>query len=206
MNTAINSVLPLAQPFSGFPWFYSGTETVGSIPNGDIVDWVLVDLRDAPTVDAALPATSIGMQAAFLRNDGKIVDLTGSPVISFTNTSVANNLFVVVYPRNHIPVISGNPVTQTGGVYTYDFSTGENQARGGANGHKDIGSGVWGMFSGNSNGDYDVNDTDKDTNWMSEVGTSGYLSSDVNMDGQSNNQDKNDMWVPNNGESSQVPQ
>jgi hypothetical protein len=62
------------------------------------------------------------------------------------------------------------------------------------------------MFSGNSNGDYDVNDTDKDTNWMSEVGTSGYLSSDVNMDGQSNNQDKNDMWVPNNGESSQVPQ
>jgi PKD repeat protein len=206
MNTAINSVLPLAQPFSGFPWFYSGTETVGSIPNGDIVDWVLVDLRDAATVDAALPATSIGMQAAFLRNDGKIVDLTGSPVISFANTSVANNLFVVVYPRNHIPVISGNPVTQTGGVYTYDFSTGENQARGGANGHKDIGSGVWGMFSGNSDGDYNVNDTDKDTNWMSEVGTSGYLSSDVNMDGQSNNQDKNDMWVPNNGKASQVPQ
>ncbi len=40
MNTAINSVLPLSQPFSGFPWFYLGTESVVSIPNGNIVDWV----------------------------------------------------------------------------------------------------------------------------------------------------------------------
>ncbi len=206
MNTNINSLLPLSQPFSGFPWFYSGTESVAAIPNGDIVDWVLVDIRDAATVGAATPATSIGMQAAFLRNDGKIVDLNGDPVISFANASVTNSLFVVIFPRNHVPVISGNAVTQTGGVYTYDFSSGENQVRGGANGHKDIGAGVWGMFSGNSNGDYNVDDTDKDTNWMSEAGSSGYLSSDVNMDGQSNNKDKNDMWVPNNGASSQVPQ
>ena len=206
MNTGINTVLPLSQPFSGFPWFYPGTESVGTIPNGDIVDWVLVDIRDAATVDNAAPATSIGMQAAFLRNDGKIVDLNGDPVITFSGASVNDNLFVVVYPRNHIPVISANAVTQTGGVYTYNFSTAEGQARGGAAGHKSIGGGVWGMFSGNSNGDNDINDTDKDTNWMSEVGTSGYLSSDVNMDGQSNNQDKNDMWVPNNGKSSQVPQ
>ena len=206
MNTAINSVLPLSQPFSGLPWSYGGTESVGSVPGANIVDWVLIDIRDAATVDAATPATSIGKQAAFLRNDGKVVDLTGNPVISFANTTVSGNLYVAVFPRNHIAVISANAVTQTGSVYTYDFSTGENQARGGANGHKDLGSGVWGMFSGNSNGDYNVNDTDKDTNWMSEVGTSGYLSSDVNMDGQSNNQDKNDMWVPNNGKSSQVPQ
>ncbi len=163
-------------------------------------------IRDAATVDVATPGTSIGMQAAFLRNDGKIVDLTGNTIIIFEGASVNDNLFVVIFSRNHIPVISGNAAAQSGDVYTYNFSTGENQARGGANGHKDLGSGVWGMFSGNSNGDFDVNDTDKDINWMSEVGTSGYLSSDVNMDGQSNNRDKNDMWVPNNGKSSQVPQ
>ncbi len=206
LNTDLNSILPLSQPFSGFPWFYSGTESVATVPNGDIVDWVLVDIRDAADAASATPATSIGMQAAFLRNDGKIVGLDGDPVISFSNASVANNLFVVVFPRNHVPVISGNAVTQTGGVYTYDFSTAAGQALGGANGHKDLGGGVWGMFSGNSNGDYNVNDADKDTNWKSEAGMSGYLSSDVNMDGESNNVDKNDMWVPNNGKSSQVPQ
>ncbi len=206
MNTAVNSILPLAQPFSGSPWNYSGSESVSSIPGSDIVDWVLVDIRDASNAALATPATSIGMQAAFLRNDGKIVGLNGDPVISFSNTSVANNLFVVIFPRNHVPVISGNAVIKTGGVYTYDFSTAAGQALGGANGHKDLGGGVWGMFSGNSNGDYNVNDADKDTNWKSEAGMSGYLSSDVNMDGESNNVDKNDMWVPNNGKSSQVPQ
>ena len=111
-----------------------------------------------------------------------------------------------MFSRNHIPVISANAVIKTGSEYNYDYSTGENQVLGGANGHKDLGSGVWGMFSGNSNGDYNVNDTDKNVNWMDEAGLSGYLSSDVNMDGQSNNKDKNESWLPNRGKGSYVPQ
>ncbi len=206
MNTGINSVLPISQPFSAAPWNYQGTETVSAIPGTDIVDWVLIDLRDTTSADLAIPSTSIGMQAAFLRNDGRVVDLDGNPVLSFANASVKNALFVVVFPRNHIPVISANAVTKTGSEYNYDFSTDENQVLGGANGHKDLGSGVWGMSSGNSNGDYNVNDTDKNVNWMDEAGLSGYLSSDVNMDGHSNNTDKNESWLPNRGKGSYVPQ
>jgi len=206
MNTGINSVLPISQPFSAVPWNYSGTETVSAIPGTDIVDWVLIDLRDTTSADLAIPSTSIGMQAAFLRNDGRVIDLDGNPVLSFANTMVKNDLFVVVFPRNHIPVISANAITKTGSVYNYDFSTGENQALGGANGHKDLGSGVWGMSSGNSNGDYIVNDLDKEINWMNEAGLSGYLSSDNNMDGQTNNKDKNESWLPNRGKGSYVPQ
>ncbi|OQX80279.1 MAG: hypothetical protein B6D64_03415 [Bacteroidetes bacterium 4484_276] len=205
MNTDINSVLPTSQPFSGNPWNYSGTESVGPIHGTDIVDWVLIDIRDTASADVATPATSIGMQAALLRNDGRVVDTAGNPVLTFANTSVINNLFVVVFPRNHIPVISANAVTQTGGVYSHNFSSGESQALGGTNGHTNLGQDVWGMFSGNSNGDFIVNGSDKDVNWITESGLSGYLSSDVNLDKQSDNQDKNEFWVPNNGNESSVP-
>ena len=206
MNTEINSVLPTSQPFSGNPWNYTGTESVGPIHDTDIVDWVLIDIRDTTSADVATPATSISMQAALLRNDGRVVDTAGNPVLAFANTSVVNNLFIVFFPRNHIPVISANAVAQTGGVYIYNFSSGEPQALGGANGHKNLGPDVWGMFSGNSNGDFIVNDSDKDVNWITEAGSSGYLSSDVNLDKQSNNQDKNEFWAPNNGNGSYVPQ
>ena len=44
LNTG--GILPVDQPFAGSPWYYGGTETVGSIPNSNVVDWVLVDFRD----------------------------------------------------------------------------------------------------------------------------------------------------------------
>jgi len=189
MNTNLNSILPLSQPFGANPWNYSGTENVTTIPGTNIVDWVLVDIRDAISANQATPETRIVRQAAFLRNDGIIVDLEGNPVLSFT-ASFENNLYVVIYQRNHIPVISGTSLIQSEGTYFYDFSDGEEKAYGGINGHKEIYSGVWGLFTGNSNGDNIVDDFDKDVNWMNEVGLSGYLSSDVNMDSKSNNKDK----------------
>ncbi|MBN1338239.1 MAG: right-handed parallel beta-helix repeat-containing protein, partial [Bacteroidales bacterium] len=49
MNTTLNSGghLPLSQPYNQAPWYYSGTEAVTAIPNTDVVDWVLIELRDA---------------------------------------------------------------------------------------------------------------------------------------------------------------
>ncbi|OQX77888.1 MAG: hypothetical protein B6D61_06495 [Bacteroidetes bacterium 4484_249] len=208
MDTGINSVLPTSQPFSGNPWNYSGTENVAFIPGTDIIDWILIDIRNTASADVATPATSMGMQAAFLRNDGQVVDLSGNPKLTFTysNTLVINNLFVVIFPRNHIPVISATATSQMRSVFTYNFSNSENKALGGSDGHKDLGSGIWGMFSGNSNGDNIINDSDKDVNWMNEAGWSGYFSSDVNMDGQANNKDKNESWLPNRGQGSYIPE
>ena len=53
MTTGLNqaNMLPLGQPFNTAPWNYDETEMVTAIPNGNAVDWVLVELRDAP--DAA---------------------------------------------------------------------------------------------------------------------------------------------------------
>ena len=47
MRTTLNAgnLLPLTQPFTGAPFNYAGTESVGSIPNANIVDWVLIEHR-----------------------------------------------------------------------------------------------------------------------------------------------------------------
>ena len=60
MNTTLNGVLPLTQPYNGSPWEYYGDEQVSEMPI-DVVDWILVELR---TGTAA--ATVVATRAAFL--------------------------------------------------------------------------------------------------------------------------------------------
>ena len=197
-----DGVVPLSQPYSGSPWFYGGSETVPSIPIG-AVDWVLLELRDAVNAASATPATVFARKAAFVLEDGTIVDLDGSSIPTFSGT-LTNNLFVVVYHRIHLPIMSANAVTQIGGIYTYDFSSGVGQVYGGAAGHKPLSVSTWGMFGGNSNGDHTVDAVDYAL-WRESVGIPGYKAGNFDMDSQTNNQDKNDVMVDNFGEMSQVP-
>ena len=195
--------IPLSQPYNTSPWNYSGTESVASIPN-DVVDWVLVELRDAPNAASATSATIIGQQAAFVLSDGSVVDLNGSSNLIFTE-DIAQQLFVVVYHRNHIAVMSNYPLAGVSGVYTFDFSSGQNQAYGGSTGHKEIATGTWGMACGDGDANNDINSFDKTDVWMIQAGLEGYLESDYNMDGNVNNIDKDDSWLPNDGFGGQVP-
>ncbi|MEZ5198088.1 MAG: hypothetical protein R2764_17370 [Bacteroidales bacterium] len=43
--------IPLAQPYNTYPWNYNGDEAVTEIPTESVVDWVLVELRDAPNAN-----------------------------------------------------------------------------------------------------------------------------------------------------------
>ncbi len=113
MTTAINGILPLEQPYNTAPWNYNGGESVPSIPTTDIVDWVLVELRDAPDAASAIPATIISQHAAFLRNDGQIVGLDGVSELTFYST-VNQQLFGVVWHRNHLGVMSAFPLALLG--------------------------------------------------------------------------------------------
>ena len=59
------------------------TESVSSIPSG-VVDWVLLELRSGTA-----SSTVISRKAAFVKNDGSVVDLDGVSLVSFNrNTSV----------------------------------------------------------------------------------------------------------------------
>ncbi|MFQ5584319.1 MAG: serine hydrolase, partial [Calditrichia bacterium] len=190
-----NGVLPTVQPFSASPWNYGGRESVVSIPNADIVDWVLVELRK----DTSL---TIVRRAAFLKKDGNIVDLEGNNPLKLA--VVSGDYYVVVYHRNHIAVMSSVPVfiDSLGGFY--DFSVSANTTYG-SNSQKFLGVGIYGMYAGDASGDGQVQNDDKNNFWSPEVGTGGYHPADFNLNSQVQNDDKNQYWKFNVGRGSQVP-
>jgi len=204
-------VIPLGQPYNpGLPyygnntpvWLYNGIEAVTAIPN-NVTDWIVIELRDAVDAASATGLTMVHQMAAFVLSDGTVVDLDGASQPMF-DVTVNDNLFVVIWHRNHLGVMSAVPLVETAGVYSYDFTTGSGQVFGGALGYKELETGVWGMISGDGNADKQVNNSDKIDVWSVEAGGSGYLGGDYSLDSQVNNQDKNDMWAPNSGTSSQV--
>jgi len=197
------TILPLSQPYNVSPWNYLGSESVVSIPGTNVVDWVLVELRDAPNAVSATSATMLTQQAAFLLNDGSIVGTDGLSNPIFSN-SITQQLFVVVRHRNHLGVLSASALSETGGVYSYDFTTPEGQAYG-TDAQKNLGGGVYGMYSGDGDADGTINMDDK-TIWTIQAGTQGYKSADFDMDGQVDNVDKNDTWVDNESQNSQIPE
>ncbi|MBC8489634.1 MAG: hypothetical protein H8D45_26750 [Bacteroidetes bacterium] len=176
---------------------------MASIPNTDVVDWVLIELRDAPDAVSATPATMIGRLAAFVSKDGSIVDMDGVSNPYFPHAPIPQ-LFVVIWHRNHLGIMSAYPLTEISGIYNYDFTTGADEAYGGANGHKEIGTGIWGMRGGDGNSDGDINNLDKNDIWLPDYGNTGYLNGDFNMDSQVLDDDKIDIWQPNSGKGTQV--
>jgi hypothetical protein len=205
MNTNLNSsgILPLTQPYNSLPWNYSGTESVTSIPGPEVVDWVLIELRDAADAASATSATRLARQAAFLLNDGSVVGMDGASVLQFSNT-FTQQLFVIVWHRNHLGIMSANGVTASGGIYSYNFTLSASQVYGGSAGYNNLNGTVWGMIAGDANHDNMVSLSDK-TLWSSFAGSKGYQSVDFSMDAQINNKDKNDVVIPNSGRLSQVP-
>ena len=205
MMTSLNSTgyLPLSQPFNVSPWNYAGTETVSSIPNPDIVDWLLVDSRDAVDAISAGPETTIDRQAAFILKDGYVVGMDGYSNLTFSK-AVKNQLFVVIWHKNHLGIMSANPLSGIGGNYSYNFKSDINQAFG-INAQKDLGTGEYAMFAGDANLDGKVDASDITEGWVPKAGTSGYKNGDANLDTQVDNKDKNDFIIVNIGQSSQVP-
>jgi hypothetical protein len=207
MTTLINqhNYLPLNQPYNGLPWNYPGAESVAAIPYPSIVDWLLVELRETEgDVTTATTAARIAQQAVFLKNNGSVVSLDGTSLPEF-GIGVNHNLFVVVWHRNHLAIISAIPLSQSNGSYAYDFSTGPGQVHGGLSGHKELVPGTWGMVAADGNADGVIDLNDKSDTWIAQAGLSGYYSGDFNLDTQVNNVDKNDFLIQNAGYNTHVP-
>jgi PKD repeat protein len=205
MNTDLTGLtdFPLLQPYNIAPWNYDGSESVIIIP-ANVTDWVLIELRDATSAATATAATQIARQAAFLMNDGSIRSLDGSSNQQFNNLTIQHLLFAVIWHRNHLAVMSANPLTESAGVYSYDFTIGAGQAYN--NGQKEIAPGIWGMIAGDADASGIVDSGDKSILWVTQAGLNGYNSFDLNLDSETENPDKDDFWLPNIGEESQVPE
>lgn len=196
MSTALltSGSIPLSQPYSGAPWNYSGTESLTSIP-GDIVDWVLVELRSSTEA-----SSKVATRAAFIKNDGSIIDLDGTSLVRFDAT--AGDYYIVIHHRNHLSIMSASAQTINSTSALYDFTTGLSQYYG--SDAKEVAAGVFGMYKGDANGNTFVNSADY-LRIKTEVGASGYYDGDCNLNGFVNSADYLHVKA-NVGKSSQVPQ
>ncbi|MEP6948017.1 MAG: hypothetical protein ABI863_02020 [Ginsengibacter sp.] len=199
MNTSLNSggIIPLSQPYNTTPFSYAGTESVGSIPNANIVDWVLVEHRKPATglpADAS-SATITGRKAGFLLNNGTVVDLDGVTPISFNITKQGPS-FVVIRHRNHLGVLSNSIASNATGTFANDYSALTNSYKvPGAPSNPVVllsGGVKYGLWSGDANKNGVVNVTDINAIKIAIGGSAtGYLFTDTNLSNSINVTDVN---------------
>jgi choice-of-anchor B domain-containing protein len=117
-------LVPLSEPYAALGYTHVGgggettTNTVLSVtgPNA-IVDWVVVELRDA-----ANPSLLKATRSALLQRDGDIVGTDGVSPVQF---SVAvNDYHIAVRHRNHLGVMTADPVPVSVAMKSYDLSNG----------------------------------------------------------------------------------
>ncbi len=206
LNTTLNANIPTGQPYSING--HSAGETAGSIPAG-AVDWVLVELREATSAAAALKSTKVGSAAGFLMDDGSIkaTDGTSDLTVSLTGNT-GSEFFVVVYHRNHLAIMSANPVAEgAGGTYDIDFTTLSANTYQTTSALTTLSTGKFAMPAGDADGDGDVDATDL-TTWQGQNGkefTYGNSNGDFNLDGVINAVDRNEFQQKNESKTSKVP-
>ena len=109
MNTNLGSNIPLTSPY------LENIRSVENIPN-DIVDWVLVQLRETTSGNA------ITSKSVLLRNDGNLIRSDDTTkVVSLT--APARNYYIVIKHRNHLAIMSAYGVNlNSTSTTTYDFT------------------------------------------------------------------------------------
>jgi len=188
----VAGLLPADEPYtgSGFNRPDGGGERIhdGVLRkegNPAIVDWVIVELREA-----SAPANIVATRAALLQRNGDVVAVDGVSPISFP--VAAGSYHIVVRHRNHLGTMTAAPLMLSTVVSAVDFTSAATYGTGGT---KTIGS-THVLWAGDVSKDvaapsglkYTGNNNDRDP-ILQVVGgvttntVNGYLSSDVNMDG-----------------------
>jgi len=190
MNTPLSKLdsFPLQQPYDTLPWNYSGLESLNKVPSF-VVDWILVELRSSP-------ATVVDRRAVLLLNNGSIVDTNFLGSVQFMNVT-GGNYYVAIHHRNHMSVMTANPVILHGGN-VIDFSDTLNTELFGGNllAQIELDSCIFGMIAGdvNKDGQLKYSGPNNDRNLIlqriiNKTGLTsisntvyGYYTEDLNMD------------------------
>jgi len=169
-----NNYIPLNQPYSVSPWNYSGNENTTAIPE-NVVDWILVELRTGTDT-----TSKIAERAAFLKNDGSVVDLDGVSNVRFENV-ISGEYYIVIHHRNHLSVMSSAPILLSASPQLYDFTTGPDKFYG-TDSAVELESGIWGLYAGEGNYSGIITIADRN-DALSERDQVGYSDRDYNLSG-----------------------
>jgi len=117
----IFQVIPGTEPYStlGYAHVGGGGETVApavleTTLSNAIVDWVIVELRNAAT-----PATVAGTRSALIQRDGDVVDTDGVSPVTFN--LLGGSYHVTLRHRNHLGVMTLAPVALNAAPTSIDF-------------------------------------------------------------------------------------
>ena len=176
MTTTLNTLrlLPSSQPYYILPWLYSGSEKLSVIPP-DMVDWMLVELRSSSN-----PLLLISSRAGLLMKSGEITDIDGQNYITFYNID-AGNYFISLKHRNHLSIMSYQPVFISENPIQYDFTTGINKAFGNSS-LVNLKNNTFGMPGGDSDANGIINVLDYAL-VARNIFQNGYKQSDLDMNG-----------------------
>jgi hypothetical protein len=194
MEARLNDMnyLPEDQPYGMEPYNYTGTEHCDNM-HEDVVDWVLVQLRDAITMEV------VDQKAGLVKEGGMIV--APDCVSPITFDAVGDWYYITICHRNHLGIVTDVPMDCTEGWNICDFT----EEHGSMEGMVEYLEGVFAMTRGDVNGDnlikYNGSNNDKNAILMAVGITTpnnvleGYNRFDVNMDGlvkyNGSNNDKN---------------
>jgi hypothetical protein len=221
LHTGSWNYLPTSSPYntSSTPAYPGADVTLGSIPsNNNIVDWIVVGLRDGSTF-----SSTTGWKSGFLMNNGSIKDVDASSDLALPAALINHPYYIVVVHRNHLGVLSNGPVSfdcsLTGPTTSYDFTTG-NAYRTAPGSSYDpqvyfappYSTAAYAMWAGDATawvenlgyiGDGSINAADW-YDWYYKNGLLGYYGGDMNLDTSTDSFDTNSFWAPNNGRMSQA--
>ena len=189
MIAAHSNSLPYTAPYAADP------VCVSEIPS-NVTDWVLVQVRPGPT------NAPIYAQSAFLRDDGSVLSAAGTTQL-VVEVSPGTTNYLTISHRNHLVAMSALPIVFTNQALQYSFTTGSTQYYGGTNGTVLLEPGVWGMISGNADGDGEIQAADLAI-WTTQSNRTGYLRSDTSLDGVVDSTDRA-LIQANIGRKSPVP-
>ena len=167
-----SGLVPTEQPYNVAPYNYMGSECVAKVPE-NAVDWVLLEMRDATNSE-----TIIEQKAALLYADGTIND-NGRTGVSFNNLAENGAYHVVVRHRNHLDIMSGNPITVPN-ENVFDFTVSPATAMG--NQLTPAGDGTYMMYAGDTDGNGIITAADLNV-VLTDISTfNNYTNADCTLD------------------------
>ncbi|HMR92839.1 MAG TPA: hypothetical protein PKC69_11010, partial [Chitinophagaceae bacterium] len=137
-----------------------GAVIFGSHAENSVVDWVLLEIRNAAALGQVLST-----RAALIQRDGDIVDLDGVSPVFFSDLE-PGDFYVSVKHRNHLGVMTGTAVTlDENPLAVIDFTTMSNGTVAGSgtagrswgnNAQAEVTAGVFALFGGNANANSNI--------------------------------------------------
>ena len=160
-----------------------------------IIDWVWIEIRDSTDGTTVINSTS-----ALLQADGDVVSTDG--IAAITVNVPEDNYYIMISHRNHLGVRTANTINLIGGTQSIDLTADSALIEGGTNAIADLGDGNLALFSGDFDGNGQVQNSDKIAVEILR-GTNGFSNADLDMNSEVQNTDIQNKLNPNIGKGEQ---